>query len=342
MSEVTTVRNTTLKLEYNHHDITEELHKHLLDWTFTDNLSGEIDSFDFDLIDRDMLWTGKWFPSKGSMITPIIIRNNWEEKAIITRLGKFEIDEIKGKGFGTTISIGALAASDNSSLRGEEKNQAWEKVTVKTVLNDVAKRNKMKLVWQVTENPKKDRIEQENETDLKFIYRLCKDNGYCLKLANNTIVVLDESDYEKQAAITDIRRLSLSTDKIKILNYSFNTSATGTYKACRVEHYDSKKKKRIAATFTAPKAKKVDRTLVVKEEVKSQAEALRLAKKKLREANKNATTISLEIYTSMHIDAGMTFNLKGFGTLNGKYIVTKYKVKPNSQSIDLRRCLEGY
>lgn len=342
MNESNTVRSTTLKLQYNHHDITEELHKFLLDWTFTDNLSGEIDSFDFDLVDKDMLWTGKWFPAKGSLITPRIIRNNWEDKAIITRLGKFEIDEIKGKGFGTTISIGALAASDNSSLRGEEKNHVWEKVTVKTVLNAVAKRNKMKVVWQVAENPKKDRIEQENETDLKFIYRLCKDNGYCLKLANNTIVVLDESDYEKQEAVTDIRRISLPKDKIKVLNYSFNTSTTGTYKACRVEHYDSKKKKKIAATFTAPKSKKVDRILVIKEEVKSQAEAQRLAKKKLREANKDATTISLDIYTSMHIDAGMTFNLTGFGTLNGKYIVTKYKVKSNSQSIDLRRCLEGY
>lgn len=342
MSEITTARRTVLKLRYNHHDVTEELQKYLLDWTFTDNLSGEIDSFDMNLSDKDMLWTGKWFPAKGSLINPIIIRNNWQDKEILTRLGKFEIDEIKGKGFGTTISIGALAASDNSSLRGEDKNHVWEKVTIKTVMSDIAKRNKMKLVWQVTENPKKDRIEQENETDLKFIYRLCKDNGYCLKLANNTIVVMDESDYEKQSAVTDIRRLSLPKDKIKVLDYSFTTSATGTYKACRVQHYDSKKKKRIAATFTAPKAKKVDRTLVVKEEVKSQAEALRLAKKKLREANKNATTISLEIFTSMHIDAGMTFNLKGFGTLNGKYIVTKYKVKPNSQSIDLRRCLEGY
>lgn len=337
-----TARRTYLKVNYNHQEITEEVQKHLLDWTFTDNLSGEIDTFDITLKDTDMLWTGKWFPAKGSLLNPILIRNNWEEKEIITRLGTFEIDEISGKGFGTTISIGALAASDSSSLRGEEKCRVWEKVTVKTVLNDVAAKNKMKLVWQVNENPKKDRIEQENETDLKFLYRICKENGYCLKLSNNTIVVLDEEDYEKQAAKEDIRRLSLPQDKIKVLGYSFKTTSTGTYKACRVEHYDSKKKKRISATFNAPKVKKVGRTLLVKEEVKSQAEAQRLAKKKLREANKNATTFTLQIYTSMHIDAGMTFNLIGFGTLNGKYIVTKCIIKPFSYSIELRRCLEGY
>lgn len=340
MSEVLTAQRTLFKMQYNHRDISAELEQYLIDWTYTDNLSSEIDDLSIKLEDTGQLWQGKWFPSKGSILSPTIIRSHWEDKEVKTKLGLFEIDDIKGNR--STITISALAVSENSSLRGEEKCKAWEKAALKTVISDVAKVNKMKFVWQANDNPKKDRYEQTNETDLKFIYRLCKEAGFCLKIANNTIVVLDEEDYEKQAPVASIYRISKETDKIKIIDYSWQTSAYGIYKACRVTHYDAKKKKRISATFNAPKARKVGRTLVVKEEVKSQAEALRLAKKKLREANKNETTLNLEVFTSIYVHAGMTFKLMGFGKLDGKYIVTKCKTKATSLSLDLRRCLEGY
>lgn len=342
MSQILDAKRTKLNLNYNHQDVTEELEKHLLDWTYTDNLSGEIDDLNLKLEDTDALWMGKWFPSKGSVVIPTIIRSHWIDREIKTKLGKFEIDDIQGNGFASTISISALAVSNSSSLRGEEKCKAWEKATVKKVMNDIANQNKLKLVWKASESPQKDRIEQDNETDLKFIYRLCKDEGLCLKIANNSIIVLDEQDYEIQATVADIRRRSKENDSIKVTGYSFKTTAVGTYKACRVTYHVAKKKKTISATFTAPKANKTGRTLVIKQEVKSQAEAYKLAKKKLREANKNATTFKIDVFTHKHIDAGMTFNLLDFGKLSGKYIVTKVVYKPTSVSLDLRRCLEGY
>ncbi len=56
----------------------------------------------------------------------------------------------------------------------------------------------------------------------------------------------------------------------------------------------------------------------MKEEVKSVAEAQKLAKKRLREANKNATTINLVVISELHIDAGMTFKLIGFSSFEWK------------------------
>ncbi len=80
----------------------------------------------------------------------------------------------------------------------------------------------------------------------------------------------------------------------------------------------------------------------MKEEVKSVAEAQKLAKKRLREANKNATTINLVVISELHIDAGMTFKLIGFSRLNGKYIVTRVQHNQSKITLDLRKCLEGY
>lgn len=342
MSESSFARRTFLNVDYNNKNITKELEKHLVDWTYTDNLSGEIDDFNITLEDHEALWTGSWFPSKGSLLVPTLIKSYWEDKAIKTKLGKFEIDEIDGSGPSSVISIKALAVSESSSLRGEEKSKAWEKATLKTVVSEIAKRNKMKLYWQTSENPKKDRFEQESETDLRFLHRLCKDEGLCLKIANNTIIVLDEADYEAKPIVDTIRRISKASDKIQVVNWSFRTTVYGTYKACRVTYRNVSKKKTISAIFTAPKAPKVGRILVIKQEVSSQKEALSLAKKKLREANKNGTTVTLTVVTTRHIDAGMTFNLADFGKLNGKYIVTRVVHKPFSVKLELRRCLEGY
>ncbi|MGE8036829.1 phage late control D family protein [Lysinibacillus sp. NPDC093692] len=331
-------KSTKLNILYNHQSIKEILNQHLISWTYTDNLSGEIDDLNIELEDKEALWIGDWFPTKGSIIQATIEKLNWENSSFKQQIGKFEVDTINGRE--SVITIMALATSEKSSLRGEEKSKAWEKVKLKSVFTEIAKRNGMKLVWQSSDNPTKDRVEQDNETDLAFIYRLCKDEGLCLKIANNSIVVLNEEDYEKQEAKYYIRRKSKETDLIKVIERSFSSTLTDTYKACKVTH--TVKKKTISATFTPKKQPKTGRILNVKQEVKSQAEALRIAKKKLREKNKEATTVTLKVYSLVPLYAGMTFKLVEYGKLNGKYIASKVVHNDSYTTLYLRRCLEGY
>lgn len=339
---MTMARRTELNVTYNNTRLTDELGHDLLDWTYTDNLSGEIDDLQLVLQDADVHWLNDWFPSKGSLIEAEIAKTHWADCVVKTKLGKFEVDELIGDGPPTNMTIKALAVPESNSIRGEYKSKAWENATLKQVVQDIAKANRLKLFWETTENPKKDRYEQESETDLAFLHRLCKDEGLCLKLSNSAIVVLDEADYEAKPVVDTILRVSKETSTIQVLHWRFNTTLTGTYKACRVQSHDAGKKKTIKATFTPPKAPKVGRILVVKEEVKSVAEAQKLAKKRLREANKDATTIQLVVISEMHIDAGMTFDVIGFGRLNGKYIVTRVQHHKSKITLDLRKCLEGY
>lgn len=338
----TYARRTGIHVIYNNKQITDILDGDLADWTYTDNLSGEIDDLQLVVQDADTHWLKDWFPSKGSVLDVEIKRYYWTSELVKTKLGRFEVDELSGGGPPTKMTIKALAVPETSSIRGEEKSKAWEKATLKQVIGDIAKANRLKLYWETNENPKKDRYEQESETDLAFLHRLCKEEGLCLKLSNGAIVVLDEADYEAKPAVDTIRRVSKDACKIQVLDWSFKTTLSGIYKACRVQSHNAKKKKTIKATFTPPKAPKVGRTLVIKEEVKSVAEAQKLAKKKLREANKDATTISLVVISEIHIDAGMTFNLTDFGRLNGKYIVSRAQHNKSKISLELRRCLEGY
>jgi uncharacterized protein len=336
-------RRTSLFIEYNHQDITAELKNFILDWTYTDNLSGEIDDLQITLQDRDALWLNDWFPQKGSIIKPTLYKTRWANDEIRTKLGEFEIDEITGQGPPSTITIKALSITEANSLRGEQKSRAWENTTLKEVASDIAKVNGMKLYYQSSEVIKKERWEQEGETDLSFLYSICKDAGLCLKLANKTIVILDEADYEAQEPVATIIRHSKSTDPIKVLSYSFKTALFDTYAACKVKYSSSRKGKTYTATFTPPNVpNNIGRILYINEEVSSNEEAYKLAKKRLREKNKEATTVTLTVASLIHIDAGMTFNLIGFGRINGKYIASKVIHRKSNLTLQLRRCLEGY
>lgn len=339
---MTDSRRTYLDITYNKNKIKSELEEHLIDWTFIDNLSGQIDDLQVTLEDVDHKWLSDWFPSKGDLLDGYIYKRYWKSSIVKTKIGKFEVDEIEASGPPSRVTIKALAVSETSSIRGQFKSKVWEKATLKLVAGDIAKKNKLKLYFQASVNPKKDRYEQESETDLSFLHRICNDEGLCLKLSNHSIVILDEADYERKPAITTINRKPYENDEIQVKQWSTRTTVTGTYKSCRVQYYDSKKKKTIRGSFTPPKSPKVGRTLIVKEQVKSIAEANRLAKMKLREANKEAVTVNLKVTSEKHLDAGDTVNLFGFGKFNGKYIITQVATSQFTVDLVLRKCLEGY
>ena len=104
------------------------------------------------------------------------------------------------------------------------------------------------------------------------------------------------------------------------------------------------KKEVIEGVYTIP-GKEKGRVLFVREQVENTAEAERLAKKKLREANKEEVTGSFATIGNTNFAAGMTILLKNFGKFDGKYIVTKvsHSVEASyTTSVDIRRCLDGY
>ncbi|CDX01304.1 Phage late control D protein [Desulfitobacterium hafniense] len=335
-------RWTYLDLTYNKTNITAELEGHIKDWTFTDNLSGQIDDLQITLEDVEHKWLGDWFPAKGDLIEATIYKREWKDQLTKTKIGKFEVDEIEAKGPPSDIIVKALSVPESSSLRGQEKSKAWENTTLRVVAEDIAKQNSLKLYFEASDDPKKERYEQDSETDLAFLYRLCNDEGLCLKLASGSIVILDEVDYEAKSPVATIKRVSAENDDIKVIRWQAKTTLSGTYKSARVQYTDSSTKTTITASFTPLNPPKVGRVLVIKDEVKSVAEGQKLAKKRLREANKNATTVSLTVVSERHLDAGMTVNLKEFGKFDGKYIITQAVHSQTNVALQLRKCLEGY
>lgn len=346
-------RRISAIIKYNNKDISVDISKYLKSISYTDNLSGEADDLQITLEDRDGLWQSTWMPEKGALLDVILQQKYWQNLSALPqslRLGLFEIDEITSSGYPSEVQIKAVSVPDNNTLRGTERSRSWEKARLQVIANDIALAAGMSLFWDTEENPVLDRAEQTEQSDLSFLYAICKDKGLALKISDKKIIVFDEAKYEaEKAKITILKPGAVYKEEsgMKYLfvgtGYSLRTKIRDIYAACRVNYQQGSSKSNIEATYTV--AGKKGKTLQVNEQVESVAEALNLAKKRLREKNKDEVTGSLNMLGNFVLLSGVTVDLLGFGAFDGRYLITRASHDIGSgytTNIDVRRCLNGY
>ena len=356
-------RRAWLIVTYNGKDISESLAQYVLSFSYTDNLTGQVDDISITLEDRAELWEADWMPERGDTLDITICTYNWsdlysEEQDL--QLGKFEIDELEVSSAPNVVTIKAVAISigDDSTLRSTLRSHTWENISVQKAANDIAWQNGMKLQWYCDDNPNIDKLEQNDESDLDVLQKICDDAGFALKVTTDTIIIFDVEKFEKEdvyaeyyhpgtTILTIVENQSKPVQTDALLNYSFKAKIRDVYKKCHVKYAKDKDKSVIESTFVAPdKKEKEGATLEVHQQVSSQAEADRLAKKKLREKNCEEFTGSFSSDGNIGLCAGETIEMLGFGNFSGKYIITQTKHDISSSgftsSVEIRKCLDGY
>lgn len=356
-------RRAWLIVTYNGKDISESLAQYVLSFSYTDNLTGQVDDISITLEDRAELWDADWMPERGATLDITICTYNWsdlysEEQDL--QLGKFEIDELEVSSAPNVVTIKAVAISisDDSTLRSTLRSHTWENISVQKAANDIAWQNGMKLQWYCDDNPNIDKLEQNDESDLDVLQKICDDAGFALKVTTDTIIIFDVEKFEKEDVYAEyyhpgttilniVENQSKPVQTDALLNYSFKAKIRDVYKKCHVKYAKDKDKSVIESTFVAPdKKEKEGATLEVHQQVSSQAEADRLAKKKLREKNCEEFTGSFSSDGNMGLCAGETIEMLGFGNFSGKYIITQAKHDISSSgftsSVEIRKCLDGY
>lgn len=349
-----TPRTIVPAVQYDNKDISSDLLPYLRSLSYTDNMDGEADSLDITLEDREGLWSGDWLPEKGASLTAQLASQAWDgmlDPGQTLDLGKFEIDEISTKWSPSEVTIRAVSIPDNNKLRGEEHSRSWEKAKLSTIAKDLATGAGLTLDYTAPDDPVIDRAEQSDESGLVFLRRLCGDNGVAIKLYKDKLHLFDEVDYEKaDAKITIVRPGTAYTPQDgmvyidRILGAEIKDKVRDTYRACRVSYKDSKKKDPIEATFTDPN-RKTGKTLQVHEQVSSIAEAGKLAKRRLREKNREGVTGTIDLFGDFRLLSTLTVQLLGFGAFDGKYLITSAQHSVGSGygvSLEVRRCLDGY
>lgn len=357
---------TLLQLEFDQVNVSDDLLPDLLSFRYEDKETNEADEISITLKDPDGKWAGRWKPQGGESVQAWIIEGAVDAIGPEIYCGKFFVDSLSVSGSPRVMEIRAVSIPLNTPIRKKLKSRAWEKQTVKDIAKSIADENGVGLQFLVDEDVTLDRQNQDRESDLKFLSRLCEDAGYSLKVTDDMLVIFDQLTYEKKKPIK-----TLVLGKSPIKGWSFESQQSETYKSVTVSYRNPSIKKKGSAggyaldehgrlvstggksnpavmqyTYTDPDADGDGQEYSLKKRAASISEARRLAKAKLHELNRRSITGSISLVGDVSLIAGEVIAVEGFGSFDGNFIIESASHSVDSSgyntSLSLRRVNSKY
>lgn len=314
-------RRATLRLKYDGADISADITADLSSATWTDKGGGEADELSVTLHNAHGRWHNDWMPSKGAKLDASIEVQDWGGEGNTAELpcGTFEIDEIElsGGASGSKATIKAVSVPVTSAAKGKGKTKAWQDVTLSVIAGEIASDAGLELFFELDADPRYEREDQSDESDLAFLGGLVRDAGGILKVTHDKLAILSREKREASDAVLTITPAMCEC-------WRFKTKTSGIYKTARVEYHDPELDEDVEYTFDGKLAglgegDENGRELVIERRVKSKAEAETLAKNRLAEANAAEVTGSLSMMGDVRLVAGVNVEMEGFGVFDGKY-----------------------
>lgn len=320
-------------------NITKDIEKDLISFSYVDIASGAADTISLMIQDRDKKWLSSWAPDKGDTIQVKIWTENWREEGDngILNCGTFIVDQPKYSGRPITLSLDAISMPNNNDFTTTEKSRTWDNATLEEIGRTISGNAGLDLVFDSAINPTIQFLEQSETSDKSFLSDLCGKYGVVMKLYSKKIILFDEALYESKDTVMDI-------DESDMENWDLTPSLTGTgYDGVSINYFDPETEKQHSYKYIIP-GRSEDKILKLNDLVYSLAEAKIKAKGELRKTNKSETKLSITIAGKTNLISANTINITGLGKYSGKYYIDKisHKLKPYKLSVDLHKVLEGY
>ncbi len=309
-------RRAAFEVNYEHANITDDIKGNVKGMTYTDIASGESDTISLILHDREGNWIGGWLPEKGDHISASVFFNDWEHEGDYWALycGLFEIDDISGSGPPVSFNIGGISIPRSTAFNEEERTKNWESVTVEEIAGEIALRAGISLYYDAEEISVKS-LEQDKQTDCKFLYQVCEKYGLAMKVFAEKIVIFDEAVYESAPPLADLKREDFA-------RYSFRSKLEGTYTGAKIAYTDPGTSETHIVMVGGG-----DRIKEINEEADSAPDAQKKAIAALNNANKDAETFSGTIMSKKELTASGCVKISGFGEYDGIYYLDKVTTK---------------
>lgn len=310
-------RRPRIIINYEGKDISSDIAPYLLSFTFTDNSGGKADDIAITLEDREGLWLNDWQPSKSDVITCSIVKEDFPETLTLP-CGTFSIDQIDYSYPPAVLSIKAVSASVKKGIAQEKHTHFWENMTLAGIASEIAARNGLALMMSTGGTGALECIDQTEETDLEFLLRVCRDYGQECKIQEGRIVIYDLEEYEERASV-----LTISITDKRLLSIKFASKSAKVYRKAVVKHHDSVKDEDYEGEYEDDDEEGSERELVIYERVESQGEAERIARERLKDANRKEITGTLTMTGDVMLSASQTVELEDMGMFSGKHFITK-------------------
>lgn len=273
-----------------------------------------------------------------AMVTVANYDGNGHDKVL--DCGSFELDNVHASGPPQKVDMSATSLSYQSAIRKTKKTRSWNDIKLSEIQREIASAGGYASQYLSDYDPHYSYLLQDDIPDIAFLSKLATNAGLCMKATAGVIVMFDGEDFEKEDAVRTIKRGDGS-----YTSFDFDTKlSTTAYSACHVS-YDDQNGNTYEATFTPETAYSEGEVLEVTEEVGSNEEAMTLAKKRLRAANKGETTASFTMTGDPDLVTGCNIEVCGWGDFDGKYSIDKAVHSINGKyttKIDCSKVLEGY
>lgn len=312
-------RRTEINLKYNNINISADISQYLLDFSYEDN-EDKSDDLQIKLEDKKSLWNKDWFPEKGDTIEADILMINSEKDNQILKLpcGTFQIDSIGSNGPPNQVEIKALSVPVTSNINTSKKSKAWEKVKFSEIVKTIANSHSLGLVLDVKEDKEYLRIDQNKESDIKFIERLCKALNYSMKFSNLKLVIVDNEKYNNKNTVRIISRGEAS-----IISFGFDDNSMGAFESANVQYKDPKTGKTKKSKVKNKVNHNTKKELNINQKVDSEEDAKKLGTSKLEEGNKISRTARFTLIGDINLYTKQNIEVQGWGKFDGKYTITK-------------------
>ena len=234
-------RNIRVIVIFNKVDISDEIAHSISSLNYTDNSKNAIDDLEIELENLDYRWLKEWYPDENAQLL-VGIHEELENETNFLDLGTFYVDEPTFEDHKLTLKCLALPLDQN--IRDQKNSVAWEKVTLKELVMQIANKHEMNAELYA-ENVFFERLDQNKETDLAFINRVVKEIGLNMKVSDDKIIIFDDEEMEKNDTIE-----VFNIRDYRIRSFSLKKKNKEIYDKVEVSYYDPDKKKVVKEIIT--------------------------------------------------------------------------------------------
>lgn len=241
-------------------NITGDLANYIIDVTFNDKTSCEVDDITIQLEDSDDLFSDEWMPTVGDSLTVSIVTTLEDGSQEILECGDFEIDLVTNSGPPERCEIKAVNTF-TTDIRKVLRHVQWKNTTFSAIVTKIAQTYGLEYefitdtvkyaneVLTSTDDIDIFEINQNDESDLAFLVRLAEDYGYVIKLDNEKITVCAQTYLEKQDPVAEF-------SKVEISNRQAGRQGFNLYKEAKVSYYSPRTGRSIKAQNPQKEAEK--------------------------------------------------------------------------------------
>jgi phage protein D len=221
-------------------------------------------------------------PSKGSKIEVWL---GWKESGV-SKMGLYVVDDVSLSGPPNMMAIRANAADMTGGLRAP-KERSWHEVSIKDIVDKIAAEHKMTASVQSQIGGTQIEHEDQMESDMQFLVRVCSGYGAVAKFGDGAIIVAPHGEAKSVSG----RSVSVSLDAAEVGRWEANLTKRTEYSSVQAWWWNKREGRNESVVIGAPGKSGPAMELKISYPRKDMAEAA--ARARVKALNSKIGTLSL-------------------------------------------------